>query len=74
MERATEQKLSNIDKINEKIKKILNTLSEEEKKISMHHTRGTNKKMSNVSYAQRIKTEGDESYDQNYELSFNYLK
>lgn len=40
----------------------------------MHHTRGANKKMSNVSYAQRIKTEGDESYEQNYEQNFNYLK
>jgi flagellar motility protein MotE (MotC chaperone) len=28
-EKATEQKLSNIDRINEKIKKILNTLNEE---------------------------------------------
>lgn len=59
-EKATEQKLSNIDKINEKIKKILNTLNEEEKKISHHHLKIGHKKTNKYGYAHRIKTEGDD--------------
>lgn len=54
------EKISNIDKINSKIKRILDTLNDEERKISEAHLRVGPKKASLHSYGGRIKTEGDE--------------
>ena len=61
-QKVTQEKLSNIDKINEKIRKILNTLREEEKKISQHHQKIGSRRVYKNGYANRIKTEGDDLY------------
>lgn len=71
LERATEKKITNIDKINQKIKKILNTLNEQEKKIADHQSfKHSNKK---TSFMNRIKTEGNEASFQNKENYQNLL-
>ncbi len=58
--RGMPRKVEPEHKINEKIKKILNTLNEEEKKISHHHLKIGHKKSNKYGYAHRIKTEGDD--------------
>lgn len=53
-QRGQQKKITNIDKINQKIKKILNTLNEQEKKIADHQSfKQSNKK---TSFMNRIKT------------------
>jgi hypothetical protein len=57
LSKITEQKFENIDKINSKIRKILDTLKDEEKKIAQNHLKIGAKKMTAHfhSYANRIR-------------------
>ena len=64
----------NIDKINNKIKKILDTLNEEEKKISSNNFKLMNKS-NNRKYGERIKTEGDlKDFDHHQETMYSRLQ
>jgi hypothetical protein len=64
MSKVAERKFENIDKINSKIRKILDTLKDEERKIAQNHLKIGAKKMSVHfhSYANRIRKEYDSAY------------
>jgi hypothetical protein len=50
-----EHKFANIDKINSKIRKILDSLNEEEKRITQNHLKIGSKRMAAHSYTNRIR-------------------
>jgi hypothetical protein len=64
LSKMADRKFENIDKINSKIRKILDTLKEEEKKIAQNHLKIGAKKINAHfhSYANRIRKEYDSAF------------